>query len=79
MENANPPPTRPVLPAALRARYNQELQELLKILAFVDSCLESIKRFLNRFTDQPNETSINDLESDDGSVDTHSSLPSNLT
>ncbi|GJR32343.1 hypothetical protein Tco_1108575 [Tanacetum coccineum] len=153
MENANPPPTRPVLPAALRARYNQELQELLKISAFVDSRLESflkftayldpflpmniisrkayntimvdrlegtgknlvaivrdvyvfvgsftyitdfvvlkgetlishisflaepfvdsrlksIERFLNRFTDQPNETSINDPESDDGSVDT---------
>ncbi|GKB35607.1 hypothetical protein Tco_0880549 [Tanacetum coccineum] len=69
MKNANPPPTCPVLPAALRARYNQELQELLKILAFVDSCLESIKRFLNRFVDQPNETSINDPESDDGSID----------
>ncbi|GJT97838.1 hypothetical protein Tco_1093356 [Tanacetum coccineum] len=70
MENANPPPTCPVLTAALRARYNQELQEILKISAFVDSCLESIERFLNRFADQPNETSINDPESDDGSVDT---------
>ncbi|GJW37233.1 hypothetical protein Tco_0060153 [Tanacetum coccineum] len=70
MENANPPPTRPVLPAALRARFNQELQELQKISAFVDSRLESIERFLNRFADQPNETSINDPESDDGSVDT---------
>ncbi|GJW92596.1 reverse transcriptase domain-containing protein [Tanacetum coccineum] len=67
MENVNPPPTRHVLPAALRARFNQELQELLKFMAFVDSRLESIERFLNRFTDQPNETSINDLESDDGS------------
>ncbi|GJW44651.1 hypothetical protein Tco_0073450 [Tanacetum coccineum] len=72
MENANPPPTnnRPVLPAALRARFNQELQELQKNSAFVDSRLESIEQFLNRFVDQPNETSINDPESDDGSVDT---------
>ncbi|GKD24283.1 hypothetical protein Tco_1230497 [Tanacetum coccineum] len=72
MENANPPPTnnRPVLPAALRARFNQELQELQKISAFVDSRLESIERFLNQFADQPNETNINDPESDDGLVDT---------
>ncbi|GKA95804.1 hypothetical protein Tco_0817899 [Tanacetum coccineum] len=70
MENANPPPTRPILPAALCARFNQELQELQKISAFVDSRLESIERFLNCFANQPNETSINDLESDDGSVDT---------
>ncbi|GJV99707.1 hypothetical protein Tco_1554959 [Tanacetum coccineum] len=69
-ENENPPPTRPVLPAALRARFNQELQELHKISAFVDSRLESIKRFLNHFADQPNETSINDPESDYESVDT---------
>ncbi|GKA97868.1 hypothetical protein Tco_0825762 [Tanacetum coccineum] len=54
----------------LHARYNQELHELLKISAFVDSRLESIERFLNCFADQPNETSINDPESDDGSVDT---------
>ncbi|GKA10933.1 hypothetical protein Tco_0690366 [Tanacetum coccineum] len=67
--NANLPPTinHPVLPAALRARA---VQELWKISAFIDSRLESIERFLNRFTDQPNETSINDLESDDESVDT---------
>ncbi|GJY22786.1 hypothetical protein Tco_0396444 [Tanacetum coccineum] len=39
-------------------------------MAFVDSRLESIERFLNRFTDQPNETSINDPKSDDESVDT---------
>ncbi|GJU59873.1 hypothetical protein Tco_1237639 [Tanacetum coccineum] len=70
MKNANSPPTRPVLPAALRARFNQELQELLKTLAFVDSRLESIERFPNRFADQPNKTSINDPEPDDGSVDT---------
>ncbi|GJR49783.1 hypothetical protein Tco_1400304 [Tanacetum coccineum] len=66
-ENANPPPTRPVLPAALRARFNQELQ---KILAFIDSRLESIEQFLNRFAKQPNETNINDPEPDNGSLDT---------
>ncbi|GJY17092.1 hypothetical protein Tco_0388583 [Tanacetum coccineum] len=69
MENANPPPAnnRPVLLATLCARFNQELQ---KILAFTDSLLESIKRFLNRFTDQPNETSTNYPESDDRLGDT---------
>nr|GEW50246.1 glycosyl transferase, family 8 [Tanacetum cinerariifolium] len=43
MENANPPPTsnRPVLPAALRAQAVQELHELQRILAFVDSRLEN--------------------------------------
>ncbi|GJU92322.1 hypothetical protein Tco_1304745 [Tanacetum coccineum] len=70
MKNMNPPHTYPVLPAALRARFSQELQELQKISAFVDSRLENIDRFLNRFTNQPNETSINDPESDDRSVDT---------
>ncbi|GJZ29053.1 hypothetical protein Tco_0573700 [Tanacetum coccineum] len=42
MENANLPPisNRPVLLAVLRARFNQELQELQKISAFVDSRLE---------------------------------------
>ncbi|GJS61225.1 hypothetical protein Tco_0656009 [Tanacetum coccineum] len=70
MENANPPPTRHVLPAALRARFNHELHELHKISTFIDSRLESIERFLNCFTTQPNETNMNDLESDDGSVDT---------
>ncbi|GJX46277.1 hypothetical protein Tco_0271467 [Tanacetum coccineum] len=72
MENANPPPTNnsPVLLVTLRTRFNQEIKELQKISAFVDSPLESIERFLNRFADQPSETSINDLEFDDGSVDT---------
>ncbi|GKB46130.1 hypothetical protein Tco_0896883, partial [Tanacetum coccineum] len=68
--NANPPPTHLVLPAALRARFNQELQELQKFLAFVDSRLENIERFHNRFANRTNKTSINDLESDDGLVDT---------
>ncbi|GJZ50540.1 hypothetical protein Tco_0604730 [Tanacetum coccineum] len=70
MENVNPPPTRLVLLAALRTRFNQDLQELQKISAFIDSRLESIERFLNRFAEQPNETIINDPESDDGSVNT---------
>ncbi|GKE10322.1 hypothetical protein Tco_1413873 [Tanacetum coccineum] len=67
MENANPPPTsnRPVLPVALRAQAVQELHELQRISAFVDSHLESIERFLNNFANQPNETNMNDLESDD--------------
>ncbi|GJZ04137.1 hypothetical protein Tco_0537412 [Tanacetum coccineum] len=72
MENANPPQTNncPVLPASLRAQAVQELHELQRIMAFVDSSLESIERFLNNFTNQPNETNMNDLESDDESVDT---------
>ncbi|GJU50276.1 hypothetical protein Tco_1219831 [Tanacetum coccineum] len=70
--NANPPPTsnHPVLPAVLRAQAIQELHELQRISAFVDSRLESIERFLNNFANQPNETNMNDLESDDESVDT---------
>ncbi|GJR07157.1 hypothetical protein Tco_0530141 [Tanacetum coccineum] len=72
MKNANPPPTNnhPVLPDALRARAVQELHELQVISAFVDSRLESIEQFLNNFANQPNETNMNDLESDDESVDT---------
>nr|GEW14865.1 retrovirus-related Pol polyprotein from transposon TNT 1-94 [Tanacetum cinerariifolium] len=70
MENTNPPSTHHVIPAALRTRLKQELQVLQKISAFFDSRLESIKRFLDHFTDQPNEISINDSESDDESVDT---------
>ncbi|GJS06806.1 hypothetical protein Tco_0363602 [Tanacetum coccineum] len=71
MENANPPPNnRPVLTVALRARAVQELRELQIISAFVDSLLESIEQFLNNFANQPNETDMNNLESDDESVDT---------
>ncbi|GKC85814.1 hypothetical protein Tco_1141531 [Tanacetum coccineum] len=72
MENANPSPTnnRPVLPAALHARIDQELYELHAISAFVDSRLESIKQFLNNFTNQPNETNMNNLESNDETGDT---------
>ncbi|GJU11067.1 hypothetical protein Tco_1133463 [Tanacetum coccineum] len=71
-ENANPPPTsnRPILPAALRAQAVQELHELQRISDFVDSRLESIEQFHNNFANHPNETNMNDLESDDKSVDT---------
>ncbi|GKE64231.1 hypothetical protein Tco_1518392, partial [Tanacetum coccineum] len=55
---------------ALRAQAIQELHELQRILAFVDSRLDSIERFLNNFANQPNETNMNDFESDDESVDT---------
>ncbi|GJU39033.1 hypothetical protein Tco_1191990 [Tanacetum coccineum] len=71
MEYANPPTSnRLVLPAALRARINQELHELHVILSFVDSRLESIEQFLNNFTNQPGETNINNLEFNDEAVDT---------
>ncbi|GJZ63002.1 hypothetical protein Tco_0619423 [Tanacetum coccineum] len=36
----------------------------------VDSRLESIKQFLNNFSNHPYETNMNDLESNDESVDT---------
>ncbi|GJT36593.1 hypothetical protein Tco_0927012 [Tanacetum coccineum] len=72
MDNVNLPPTnnRPVLLVALRARAVQELHELQVILAFVDSRLENIEQFLNNFANQPNETNMNNFESDDESVDT---------
>ncbi|GJX24450.1 homeodomain-like protein [Tanacetum coccineum] len=41
-----------------------------KLVKYQSFGILSIEQFLNRFTDQPNETSINDLEFDDGSVDT---------
>nr|GEX38425.1 homeodomain-like protein [Tanacetum cinerariifolium] len=71
MENVNPPPNNcPVLTGALRARAVQVLHKLQIISAFVDSCLESIEQFLNNFANHPNETDMNDLESDDKLVDT---------
>ncbi|GJS40465.1 hypothetical protein Tco_0565508 [Tanacetum coccineum] len=71
MENVNPPPNnRPVLTVALHARAVQELHELQIILAFVDSRLESIEQFLNNFANQPNETDMNNLKSDDELIDT---------
>ncbi|GKD96383.1 hypothetical protein Tco_1380280, partial [Tanacetum coccineum] len=70
--NVNPPPTSnlPVLPAALCTQVVQELHEIQRISSFVDYRLESIEQFLNNFANQPNETNMNDLESDDESVDT---------
>nr|GEV85372.1 hypothetical protein [Tanacetum cinerariifolium] len=71
MENMNPPPNNlHVLTVALYARAVQELHELQIISAFVDFCLESIEHFLKNFTNHPNETDMNDLESDDESIDT---------
>ncbi|GJT46108.1 hypothetical protein Tco_0954823 [Tanacetum coccineum] len=52
------------------AQIDQELHELHVISAFVDSRLESIEQFLNNFANQPNETNMNNLESDDEAVDT---------
>ncbi|GJS75084.1 hypothetical protein Tco_0724965 [Tanacetum coccineum] len=46
------------------------IHELKVISAFVDSRLESIKQFLNNFNDQPNETNMNNLETDDESGET---------
>ncbi|GJX28659.1 homeodomain-like protein [Tanacetum coccineum] len=56
----------------LRTNTNITQDNVLSIWRrpFVDSRLESIERFLNRFADQPNETSINDPESDDRLIDT---------
>ncbi|GKB45461.1 hypothetical protein Tco_0896214 [Tanacetum coccineum] len=70
MGNVNPPPTsyRPILPAALRAQAVQELHELQRISAFVNSRLESIEQFLNNFANRPNKTNMDDLESDYESV-----------
>ncbi|GJW42931.1 hypothetical protein Tco_0071730 [Tanacetum coccineum] len=48
----------------------QELHKQQRILAFIDSRLESIEQFVNNFANQPNETNMNYLESDDESVDT---------
>nr|GEW22978.1 zinc finger, CCHC-type [Tanacetum cinerariifolium] len=55
---------------ALHARAVQELYKLQIISAFVDSRLESIEQFLNNFTNNPNETYVNNFESDDESVET---------
>nr|GEV26644.1 homeodomain-like protein [Tanacetum cinerariifolium] len=70
MKNANLPPTnnRHVLPTA-HTSHPRALRAT-KVLAFVDSRLESIERLLNDFANQPSETNMNDLKSDDESVDT---------
>nr|GEV16206.1 homeodomain-like protein [Tanacetum cinerariifolium] len=75
-QNADPPPNnRPVLTATMCARAVQELHELQIISAFVDSRLESIEQFLNNFANHPNDTDMNDLESDDESIDTPLASP----
>nr|GEY12458.1 hypothetical protein [Tanacetum cinerariifolium] len=72
MDNAKSPPTNipPVLPTTLRARIVYELNELQAISTYIDSRLENIDRFLNCFTQQPNEIDVDDLEPDFESVDT---------
>nr|GEY23113.1 hypothetical protein [Tanacetum cinerariifolium] len=54
----------------LLAKVVRELHELHTMSALVDSRLESIEKFLNNISNQPNETDMNDLEFDDKSVDT---------
>ncbi|GKE83677.1 hypothetical protein Tco_1557419, partial [Tanacetum coccineum] len=66
MENVNPSPTnnRHSLPAALRARAVQELYELQKISAFVDSCLENtplVSSFPHSDNDSGDEEVLNEL------------------
>ncbi|GKA64126.1 hypothetical protein Tco_0763732 [Tanacetum coccineum] len=77
MENANPPPTsnRHVLPAALRAQTVQELHELQRISAFVESRLENNDldngEVLNELIEYENvgmlrrEKAINSFDGDD--------------
>ncbi|GKC19172.1 hypothetical protein Tco_1021322 [Tanacetum coccineum] len=72
MESANPLTTNnpPVLPTALRVKVVRELNELQTISTYIDSRLENIDQFLNDFANQPNEINMDDLEPDDGLVDT---------
>nr|GEX62462.1 hypothetical protein [Tanacetum cinerariifolium] len=66
-DNANTPATNNplILPTALHAKIVQELNELQAISTDIDSRLENIDRFLNGFTQQPNEIDVDDLEPDD--------------
>ncbi|GJW70316.1 hypothetical protein Tco_0127233 [Tanacetum coccineum] len=72
MENANPPRTldQPTLLTALRAKVTQELNELDAISVYIDSLLENIDQCLNSFTQPPNKIDMDDLESNDESIDT---------
>ncbi|GKD95672.1 hypothetical protein Tco_1379569, partial [Tanacetum coccineum] len=71
MENTNPfISAPPVLPIALHVKVVQELNELQAISAYINSRLENIGQFLNGFTQPPNEIDMDDLESNDESVDT---------
>ncbi|GKF89414.1 hypothetical protein Tco_0263377, partial [Tanacetum coccineum] len=65
MENANP--FVPVPPNGLHVRITQELNELRAISAMIDSHLGQP---LNDFMNSHNIIEMDDLESDDGSVDT---------
>ncbi|GJV74403.1 hypothetical protein Tco_1505987 [Tanacetum coccineum] len=47
-----------------------EITDLHQILEEILLTEQSIERFLNNFANQPNETNMNDLESDDETVDT---------
>ncbi|GJZ42232.1 hypothetical protein Tco_0589118 [Tanacetum coccineum] len=64
MENVNPPPSRLVLPVALRAQLTQELQGLQKISAFIDSSLENtplVSPFPQSDNDSDDEEFLNEL------------------
>ncbi|GKC70371.1 hypothetical protein Tco_1116254, partial [Tanacetum coccineum] len=54
--------------ASRRGRLKEDLESSAWRRPFVDSRLESIEHFLNNFANHPNETDMNDLESDDESV-----------
>ncbi|GJT49778.1 hypothetical protein Tco_0975935 [Tanacetum coccineum] len=60
----------PILSTALCVKVVQELDELQAILAYINSRLKNIEKFLNGFVNPPNEIDMDDLERDDESVDT---------
>ncbi|GJT78467.1 hypothetical protein Tco_1045192 [Tanacetum coccineum] len=81
MENANP--FVPTSLNGLRAKITQELNELRVISAMIDSRLENIdhtqikipppvliEQLLNDFIDSPDMIEMDDLESDNESIDT---------
>nr|GEV09845.1 hypothetical protein [Tanacetum cinerariifolium] len=70
--NANLPPVvdPPVLPTTLREKVVQELHELQTISAYNDSRLENIDQFLSNFATHSNIIDIDDIKSNNGSVDT---------
>ncbi|GKB27105.1 hypothetical protein Tco_0866506 [Tanacetum coccineum] len=81
MENTNP--FLPVPPNGLRAKITQELNELRAISSMIDSLFENIdhtriaipptapfEQLLNDFMNLPGVLEMDDLESDDESVDT---------
>ncbi|GKA56790.1 hypothetical protein Tco_0755862 [Tanacetum coccineum] len=81
MENANP--FVPALPNGLSTKITQELNELHEVSAMIDSCLEninhtqikipspvSVEQLFNNFMDSLNILEIDNLESDNESIDT---------